>query len=410
MNANTRDDHTMQEMIRVALLSLASKRSYPHATKMEITKVLYDAKGRLPDSNPYNHALAYYWYKDGPFCEPIYASLDSMRASGLVRQNKTDAYENYELNHACKYQRLVQGDADMNKVLDVIRDVVTEFVNINDTRSNIYKNAPYRWYETYKSGFLPKFESHCNAILGGRESHYTNAYMIELMDATVRDYPTDAKFETHQRGFMDFVGIVRALLAEQRGFACNVAAESIRALSGMVWDTFTLCVRMAHHDKYYNGHMEKWGQRCKEEAEMLKAEMLKCAKMIVGSSDRGVIINLIKRLGMEQAADRLAYLDNLAKSDPDEESIEIESLRKLAVFILERRLPVPHIGVGPGGVAHAVWWPPNGILSADFMPDGNVMFTSILRMSSGTEWSAYNVLPPDRMMTEIEPVVMALNR
>ena len=110
------------------------------------------------------------------------------------------------------------------------------------------------------------------------------------------------------------------------------------------------------------------------------------------------VIALIRRFGLESTANRLTYLDGLAEDDPEEEHFVLESLRRFAVFVLDRHLPPPKIGISPGGLVHAVWWVPDGVLSMDFLPSGKVRFAAVLRDG---EWSTRGVLPPYRMMEKI---------
>ena len=131
-------------------------------------------------------------------------------------------------------------------------------------------------------------------------------------------------------------------------------------------------------------------------------------KRLVDEADsKEKIIALVRHFGLESTAKRLAYLDKLADDDPEEEHFGLESLRRFAVFVLDRRLPPPKIGIGPGGLVHAVWRAPDGVLSMDFLPSGKVIFAAVLQDG---EWDARGVLPPDRMMAEIEPFKRVLYR
>lgn len=403
---NTDNGLVMQEMIRIAMQRLGEKKSGT-VTKKEILKVLYYTRNKLPDSNPYKHVLAYYWYLHGPYCEPIYDGLEKMVASGLVRRNKGGGYENYRLDSRRALQPLVRNDIHMDMVRAAIQNVVDKFVNIGVMVDDIYGEAPYKWYRTYKLDLLPKFENHCQTTRDGRKSLHTDGQMVKLLDAAVRDYPEDAVFATHRRVFTDFAKLAKAQLgAGLPGFA-HKTVETTRSLCGKVWDAFAYGVRITHHDEYYNDRVDGWRREYLKKTSELGEMISNHTNEVVSVSDREVVIDLIRQFGMGQAADRLVYLNSLSREDPDEEPIGLESLRHLAVFMLERRLPVPNIGVVQGGVAHAVWWPQDGILSADFMPDGTVEFAAVLPGQNG-EWSADGVTALDGMMERITPVVEAL--
>lgn len=117
------------------------------------------------------------------------------------------------------------------------------------------------------------------------------------------------------------------------------------------------------------------------------------------------VIAAVRHFGLDSTANRLAYLDKLVEEDPEEEVIEMESLRRFAVFMLDRHLPLPKIGISPGGLVQAVWLIPDGILSMDFLPYDKVRFTAVLQDG---KWSTRGILPPHRMIEEIEPFRKAL--
>ena len=126
---------------------------------------------------------------------------------------------------------------------------------------------------------------------------------------------------------------------------------------------------------------------------------------IDNADSKAEIITLVRISGLNSTADRLAYLDMLARDDPEEETIELESLRRFAVFALGRHLPGPKIGVSSEGLIHTAWWVDNGILSMDFLPSGEIRFSAILQ---DVQWSAKGVMPPDRMLAKIRRFRRAL--
>ena len=157
-----------------------------------------------------------------------------------------------------------------------------------------------------------------------------------------------------------------------------------------------------------NPHEQTSPFRADEFMERVILEWSRPWKRLVDEADsKEKIIALVRHFGLESTAKRLAYLDKLADDDPEEEHFGLESLRRFAVFVLDRRLPPPKIGIGPGGLVHAVWRAPDGVLSMDFLPSGKVIFAAVLQDG---EWDARGVLPPDRMMAEIEPFKRALYR
>ena len=91
------------------------------------------------------------------------------------------------------------------------------------------------------------------------------------------------------------------------------------------------------------------------------------------------IIALLRLFGLATVANRLVYLRRLAKDDPEEPPIVVESLRAMAHFLMsERQLPVPQIGVTPNGLIQIEWrFQNNGILAMEFLRSGQIRFAAI---------------------------------
>ena len=102
-------------------------------------------------------------------------------------------------------------------------------------------------------------------------------------------------------------------------------------------------------------------------------------KEIEAANTHEEIIDGLRLFELDAIADRLLYLQQLVEDDPDEPSIEIESLRVLAHFLMsERQLPEPQIGVTPDGFIQ-IEWPvaTNGILAMEFLISGLIRFAAI---------------------------------
>ena len=91
------------------------------------------------------------------------------------------------------------------------------------------------------------------------------------------------------------------------------------------------------------------------------------------------IITALKRCGLDAVSKRLSYLYELVEDDQDEPSINLDSLRELALFFLrERQLENPQIGVNPDGLAQAEWpVGEKGVLAMVFLASGLIRFAAI---------------------------------
>lgn len=98
------------------------------------------------------------------------------------------------------------------------------------------------------------------------------------------------------------------------------------------------------------------------------AERLDPATALAAAATRTAIIEVVRRLKHEAVADRLDYLIELEVEEPDEEPMDIDSLRAAVRFLLrDPQMPRPGIGVGPDGMIGFDWrLRPKGIVALSF--------------------------------------------
>ncbi len=115
---------------------------------------------------------------------------------------------------------------------------------------------------------------------------------------------------------------------------------------------------------------------------------------IAGASEPEAIIGALRQSGHTEIADRLIYLQQEVEDDPDELPIDLESLRSLALFLLEDDgwgLPDPWICVAPNGFIQIEWrFQPNGILAMVFPPSDSIQLV-VLGASSSDEDERLNI-------------------
>ena len=135
---------------------------------------------------------------------------------------------------------------------------------------------------------------------------------------------------------------------------------------------------------------------------------------LVHSTKHAEIIAVLRMFGLDKVADRLGYLYSLTNDDPHEPSIEIESLRAMALFLMgERQLPDPQIGVNPDGLIQIEWGlPANGILAMEFLPCRLIRFAAITTATQpGVEPISVNgTLPKEATLQAIQSFTLSLSR
>ena len=129
-------------------------------------------------------------------------------------------------------------------------------------------------------------------------------------------------------------------------------------------------------------------------------------------NDTQEIIEALRLADLGAIADRIDYLDRLDDDDPDEAPIQVDSLRRLASFLIEERaLKKPRIGVSADGLMQIEWDLENdGILAMQFLSAGQIQFAAIAGSVSQdiTREHLSGTLQKADMMNVIRPLLLGI--
>ena len=233
----------IQEAIRIAMQRL-SKNGKIRVTKKHMLKVLFLAKERLPDDNRIKHDLAYYWYKEGPYSEAVYANLEQMVKNDIVSVHKTHNSETYRLVPEQALRPIVPDDEEIDAVKKEISQVIKQYSSVHAAVRRTYKEAPFKWYTTYNLEFRPKLESHFGDMLAKRKSRYSSQDILERLDDAVLNYTTVPEFLEHRMIFMDYAKMLNAFLRWDLYPTRHDLLKMLRAMCGDIWDVVLLQTRL----------------------------------------------------------------------------------------------------------------------------------------------------------------------
>lgn len=127
-------------------------------------------------------------------------------------------------------------------------------------------------------------------------------------------------------------------------------------------------------------------------------------------NDTQEIIEALRLADLGAIADRIDYLDSLDDDDPDEAPIQVDSLRRLASFLIEERaLKKPRIGVSADGSMQIEWYLENdGILAMQFLSAGQIQFAAVAVSQDITREHLSGTLPKADMMNAIRPLLLEI--
>ena len=104
------------------------------------------------------------------------------------------------------------------------------------------------------------------------------------------------------------------------------------------------------------------------------------------ATTESAMVGILRSQARQTVADRIDYLHGLARDDPQEQPIALESMRRVVLFLLGHRdLPDPEVATSPNGFAQVEWILPdtsadqagNGLLAMEFMSSPLVRFAAL---------------------------------
>lgn len=132
------------------------------------------------------------------------------------------------------------------------------------------------------------------------------------------------------------------------------------------------------------------------------------------ASTAEAIEDTLRAHGRERVANRLRYLQELARLYPEEQPMDFDSLRHMAHFLLEQeQLPEPQVSVSPNALVQVEWRLPDtsdnqagdGLLAMEFLCNGMIRFAALSTpYREGIDrLTAHGTLPTAETMDAVRP-------
>lgn len=142
---------------------------------------------------------------------------------------------------------------------------------------------------------------------------------------------------------------------------------------------------------------------------------------LAAAATDSAIIKILRQWDRPAVADRLRYLCDLARDDPEEQPIHIRSLRHAASFLLSNpRLIDPEVGTSANGFAHIEWTLPdfsadrlgNGLLAMEFLPSAMVRFAALSSpyRPGKDQLTVHGTMPPSETLDAVRPFAVRITR
>ena len=272
-------DKNIAELIRVSLMASPEESSM---SRRHIVKTLYLTKNSLPEDNRLIHSLPFYWYKQGPFSKNVYDTIHEMVKSSLLKKGKftTGPYKlNPDLN-----KPQVEYDDDMQEAVSTVTETIERLPDLPRKIDEIYKDAPYEWYQTYSMEFMNVFKKyHANVTksrVGNFEPSNTKT-LLESLEGTEYTAPHTQEFFDIRLAHNGFCRICNEVLATEHTHKEKGVIKELMNLCTELWDVFAYKVRILHHDDHYDSEITSWNNKYDKELRSLK-EKLESAERVHG--------------------------------------------------------------------------------------------------------------------------------
>lgn len=237
-------------------------------SKRAIHKILFKVRTTLPEDDPVREKIPFYWYNYGPYSEVVESSIDVLKSSGVLRDEKGRKGSLLVYNH---------NRADPVHALDEASAIVGHIVrgidpyDIGSFVSQIYRDdAPYQFIPLYKMEFLVLFKKYlvppgqCTLASFSEGLPATQEFdrledVIYDCEASLIDEPL---FEGFNDEFTSYVtGVGRAFdLIRYDGKSAHPIIRQTYSTAKEIWYTFAKGVRILDegHDRYYDRKLREW--------------------------------------------------------------------------------------------------------------------------------------------------------
>jgi hypothetical protein len=244
-------------------------------SKRAVHKILFKVRATLSEDDPVRKNIPFYWYNYGPYSEVVEASIDTLKSSGILREEETHRGKSLLM--------LTNNLTDTVDVLENASAIVERIVrdinpyNIEPFVNQIYRDdAPYEFMPLYKVEYLTLFEEYLKSHPVGQRTlncFFEDAIFedainpqIDRLEHLIYDCEAELVEEPLLEGFNDefssyVSGAGKAFdIIRKDDDNAHTITKSTCETAVEIWYTFAKGVRILDkgHDEYYDKKLEQW--------------------------------------------------------------------------------------------------------------------------------------------------------
>ena len=268
------ESQVVQELIRIVFARMNTHRGYRNASKKAILKILFQAKQHLSDDNPIKNELPFYWYKEGPYSTLIYETIDDLQNKGLISLSNS-GYNTYLFDRDRINVPLMHSNMHIDEAKNAIKTVIDEFTHIGALVEEVYRTAPYKWYDTYNLKFKVRFNNFCKGVSSSNRGTgtYSREDILRDLEDVVLDFPLFPDFSELYRIFMKFARLLNSFLHTDNCLEHKDLFSILQKISDFIWEVFACGVRIKHRDVYYENNVDDWTEIYNTKINSLDADL-----------------------------------------------------------------------------------------------------------------------------------------
>lgn len=254
------------DLLRTFIRNIFQIEDDVHLYYFDVQKVLYYLKQRVSNDSRVADALPYYWYLDGPVCDPVQTAVDRGRNNELdIEESETGngsiitpANDGTE-NQPDVLEEGLLTPSEFDEAREALATVLEQDYDVQSgyrkKLESVYEDAPY------------EFQRHCKIEVIREVNHFCSRKLVTKSPSDLTSLisegelwlPTGREFDRFNDQYARYVTLSRRYL-QSAGSDSVIGLDQLSDTTDAMWDAFSAKVRIVEHDQYYDEEeqLAKW--------------------------------------------------------------------------------------------------------------------------------------------------------
>ncbi len=247
----------------IILISLQDQINRKDKAKLAETwhhKIAWDIKQKI-DSKIVRDSMHFYWYKHGPYSEPIRETLHSLESRHILKKEQRGSQCFYMLQAK---PSINNADSTIQQLSAVVKDTLArhDLYNLDAMLKEVYMQAPLKFQPIFRFEYLQDLafykellfdaEHNENAMPAIKKKLMKSLYLAEA------NLPESPRFGGFKTLFSEYAGAIQTVnelyTSEEEKEFVFLSLQT----ANIIWDTFAYGLRIECHESYYDNRVPQW--------------------------------------------------------------------------------------------------------------------------------------------------------